>query len=481
MSDAPGRPTEDNAQLAALGAMLPVKLLAMLRTARTHDVTNQLFVRQAQELLALVGSAFEEEDELELVALADYLYLNGLRLRVQAALLPTQHALMSEFERRDLGGVRFLPGVNEAELERFFQLLIASEGGALGERLVETCREASIQHVVPVPKVELETDDLLTRLGREKDPGERTRAKKVYWRAVLGAKKVILKARQTGRADLRHAKRLVQPIVDSVMKHEHAIVGLTAIKDHDEYTYAHCVNVSVFSVSMGQQLGMGRQALADLGVAALLHDLGKLAVPPEVLRKPGPLTPQEWSVMRRHPLEGVKMLTRMPGLSSLTLDAMRVAFEHHMNLDRTGYPDAPPEWKQSTLSRIVAVADCFDAITAHRVYHKRAMSTFEGLALLMGPVRVQFDPAALWALLKTVGLYPPGTAMVLDSRHVVLSLHPNPEDPRRPAVRVLMRPDGTVAPEDPAEDWIPLSKERTVLRVLPPEEVGVKTGEYLAA
>ena len=99
------------------------------------------------------------------------------------------------------------------------------------------------------------------RGGPSTAASERGRAKRVFWRAVLGTKKILLRAKQTGRPDLRHAKRLVQPLVDSVMRHEYSIVGLTALKDHDEYTYAHCVNVSILSVSMGQVLGLSRQAL----------------------------------------------------------------------------------------------------------------------------------------------------------------------------------------------------------------------------
>ncbi len=482
MNEIASHEAEDTARLNELAAALILKLLALIRTARTHDVTNQLFVRQEREFAALLQSGFEEEDELALFAVGEYLYLNGVRLRAQASLLPSQHALIAELERRQLGGIRFLTGVTETELERFFQLFLAAEDAALAERLAETCREASIQHLEPIPAAEMDEDDLARRLGQEVvTPGERGRAKKVFWRAVMGTKRIMLRARQTGRADLRHAKRLVQPIVDSVMKHEHSIVGLTAIKQHDEYTYAHCVNVSVLSVSMGHHLGFDRQALADLGVAGLLHDLGKLSVPAAVLQKPAALTADEWVLMKRHPIEGVKMMTRLPGLSTLTLDAMRVAFEHHMNRDRTGYPEVAMEWSQSTLSRIVAVADCFDAMTGHRAYHKRPLSAFEALGILLGTARVQFDPAALWALLKTVGLYPPGTALILSSGHIVVSLTPNPESPRRPAVRVMLRPDGSLAPQDQPEDWSPLPDELRVERVLPPEELTADAAEYLAA
>jgi HD-GYP domain-containing protein (c-di-GMP phosphodiesterase class II) len=232
---------------------------------------------------------------------------------------------------------------------------------------------------------------------------------------------------------------------------------------------------------MGQSLGLSRQTLADLGVAALLHDMGKVAVPGEVLRKPAALTPEEWNLMRRHPLEGTKMLTRMPGLSTLTLDSMRVCLEHHMNFDRTGYPDIEAEWGQSTLSRIVAMADCFDAITAHRSYNRRARTSFEALQYLMGPTRVQFDPAVLWALVRTLGLYPAGSVLQTASGAVALSMSPNPEDLRRPTCRLLVRPDGTQVPEEAPEFWEPMPHEEAVVRVIRPEELAIKTNDLLAA
>ncbi len=464
------------------GAQLLVKLNALLRTARTHDVSNQAFQRQLKDFVPLVDAALEhdQEDELALVMVADYFYLNGARIKAQSSLLSIYHALMAEFERRALGGLRFIHGVHEAELERFFQLFVAAEETALAERLVDAVREANIQNVVPVPTVELDAEDLVRDLDDKQDGGERGRAKRVFWRAVLGTKKILLRAHHTGRPDMRQAKRLVQPVVDSIMRHEYSVVGLTALRDHDEYTYAHCVNVSVLSIGMGQALGLSRQVLADLGVAALLHDIGKIAVPGEVLRKPAKLTPEEWGMMSRHPLEGVKMVCRLPGLTPLTLDAMRVCLEHHMNYDRTGYPDVDHEWGQATMSRIVAVADCFDAITAHRAYHRRPRTPFEALQYMLGPSRVSFDPAVLWALVRTVGLYPAGSVMVTESGHVVMALTPNPDDVRRPTCRVLVHPDGTTPPDGMGEPWAPMPPDMSITRVLKPEEHAFSTGELLA-
>jgi HD-GYP domain-containing protein (c-di-GMP phosphodiesterase class II) len=465
------------------GPQLLVKLNALLRTARTHDVSNQAFQRQLKDFMPVLEAAFEhdQEDEVALVVVSDYFYLNGARIKAQPALLSTYHALMGEFERRELGGLRFIQGVHEAELERFFQIFVAPGESAQIEHLTEAVEQANIHGVVPIPAVELDAEDLVQDLDDKKEGDERGRAKRVFWRAVLGTKKIVLRASETGRPDMRQAKRLVQPVVDSIMRHEYSVVGLTALRDHDEYTYAHCVNVCVLSIGMGQALGLPRQVLADLGVAALLHDIGKLSVPGDVLRKPAKLTQEEWEMVRRHPLEGVKMVCRMPGLTPLTLDAMRVCLEHHMNYNRTGYPTVADGWGQATLSRIVAVADCFDAITAHRSYASRPRTPFEALQFLMGPSRTSFDPAVLWALVRTVGLYPAGSVMVTDYGHVVMALSPNPQDVRRPNCRVLVQSDGTPVPDEPGEQWNPMPAGVSVERVLKPEEYAFNTGELLAA
>ena len=468
--------------LLELGAPLVLRLSALMRTARTYDVSNQAFQRQTHEFMALIRRLLDEEDEVALVVVADYLYLNGVRIKATSSLLGAYHSLMADFERRQVGGLRFLQNVNEAEVERFFQVFVAAEDPALAERLVETIAEAMVESIVPVPASDFDAEDLARELDDQPKPAqERARAKRVFWRAVLGTKKIVLRARQSGRPDLRHAKRVVQPIVDNILKHEYSIVGLTALKDHDEYTYAHCVNVAVLSISMGQQLGLPRQALADLGVGGLLHDLGKMSISGEVLRKPGALTADEWMQMRRHPIEGAKMIARMPGLSTVMLDSMRSCLEHHMNYNRTGYPDVEGEWGQATMSRIVAMADCFDAITAHRAYHKRPRTAFEGLQLLLGPNRVNFDPAVLWALVRTVGLYPAGTVAHTEGGAVVMAMSPNPRDVTRPSCRLLVRADGSVPPDDAPELWEPMPESERVFRVLLPEEYAVPTSELLAA
>lgn len=482
MNDAPNHDRNDTQVLSEAGGPLIQRIVALLRTARTYDVSNMAFQRQMQDFMVVLRRLLDEEDEVTLVAVADYFYLNGVRVKASTSLMGPYHALIADFQKRQTGGLRFLQGVTEAELERFFQIFLAAEDPALAPHLPETADEASIHNIVPLPAAQLDPEDLARELdGLPKQQAERTRARQVFWRAMVGTRKVVLRARQNGRPDLRHAKRVVQPIVDSVLKNEYSLVGLTALKDHDEYTYAHCVNVSVLSVGMGQALGLPRQTLADLGVAGLMHDIGKMTVDGEVLRKPGALNADEWMQIRRHPIEGAKMVARMPGLSQVMIDSMRGCLEHHMNYNRTGYPDTSVEWGQATLSRIVAMADCFDAITAHRAYHTRPRTPFEGLQLLLGPNRVNFDPAVLWALIKTVGLYPAGTVLQTSSGHVVLAMTPNPADVTRPVCRVLVRPDGQAPAEGVDDTWDPMPADESVKRVLRPEEHQKDTESLLAA
>jgi HD-GYP domain-containing protein (c-di-GMP phosphodiesterase class II) len=299
---------------------------------------------------------------------------------------------------------------------------------------------------------------------------ERARARRVYQGAVAGTARALAQTARSGRPALQQARRVVQPLVDRIMKNEYSILGLAALKEHDEYTYAHCVNVSVLSIRIGQVLGLARQELAGLGVAALLHDVGKVAVPTEVLQKSGKLDAADWAAIRRHPLEGFKLVCRMPHLSSLMLETARVALHHHVSLDGGGYPAQVDVRDVSTSARIVAVADFFDAVTAHRAYRARPLTPFEALHLILRVERRKFDSAPVWALLQAVGHYPAGTVMELRSGFTVLSQSPGSGDPRRPNVRVLARPDGSLADDGAAETWDPLPDHEVVVRVVPPEE-----------
>jgi HD-GYP domain-containing protein (c-di-GMP phosphodiesterase class II) len=482
-ADATHRDRDDGGGGRAIEALVAPAIVArlhgLLKAVRLYDLSNQAVREPVAELLRLIGRV--TDGEMVLVAMGQCFYVNGVRVRADPSQTPVFTALTQEFEQRRLGGVRFLEGLEAGELASFLRLLVEHPDAERASRLSEAAAGAGVVHVAPVTLDELQSIGRALDVEEGSAEGARARAQETFARAVRGTKGALAHAGKSGRPALRRVKRVVQPIVDTIMKNEYSIVGLTAIKNHDEYTYAHCVNVSILAVAMGQALGLDRAALANLGVAALLHDVGKLAVPTGILAKPGALDAAEWALMKRHPIEGVRMVARMPGLSELTLELLNVCLQHHRTVDGGGYPCVARPGRLAAASRIVAVADCYDAMTAHREYRRRPFSGHEALRLLLGPERGRHDPAVLWALVKTVGLYPGGTVLRASSGHLLLSLAGNPRDVRRPDVRVLQRPDGSMPPDDQPEIWSPMPSEVSVESVVPEEGFEGEIERLLAA
>lgn len=471
---------EDAYLRSTLGPRLVARLFGLLRAVRIYDLSNQAVRDQLRDALSLIEEAMD--DQVTLVAMGQCFYVNGVRMRAEPSQAPLFAALSAEFEQRRMGGIRFLEGVQVSELGTMMRLMVEHADATRGPGLGGAAVSAGVFRIVPVTLEELEhaqDQDIAPRDDRDTDePGH---AQRMYSQALQGAKAAILRTARTGRPAIRRAKRVIQPIVDSTMKNDFSIVGLTAIKNHDEYTYAHCVNVSILAIAIGQALGMSRNALANLGVGALLHDVGKTTIPVEVLAKSGRLTDDEWDLMRRHPLEGAKVVTRMPGLSTLTLDVLGVCLYHHLRSDRSGYPKVARSGPAPAMARIVAVADCFDAMTTHRAYRARPFTGHEALSTLLGQDRNLFDPAVLWGLVQTVGLYPAGTLMKTESGYLVLSVHNDREDLRRPHCRVLADPDGKHALDWPPEVWAPMPRHETVAQIVPPEEFDLQIDRLLAA
>jgi len=461
-----------------VGPAIVARVHGLLRAVRLYDLSNRALQDQLADLLGLLAQV--PEGEVVLLAMGQCFYVNGVRIRAKGAQSSYFDTLTWEFETRGLGGLRFLDGLHAEELATFLKLFLEYADAERGAVLGEASAGAGIEHVSPISRAEAGASGQAAEAEAPAE-NERDRALQTFRRAVAGTRGAILSTARTGKPALRKIKRVVQPIVDSIMKDEYSLVGLTAIKGHDEYTYAHCVNVGILSVAMGHNMGMSRAALADLGVAALLHDIGKLTIPADVLRKPGRMSAEEWALMRRHPIEGMKMVSRVPGLSSLTVDMFNITLQHHLTNDGKGYPAIDRPYALSAVGRLVAVADCFDALTAHRAYRKRPYTGYEALRLLLGPDRDRYDPAALWALVKTVGFYPAGTLLAMDSGHLVVSLSPNPEDGRRPNCVVLARPDGSMPPDSEPETWNPMPDGLSVAHVVEADEFEGEVERLLAA
>lgn len=475
-------PSNDGADERTLGAQAIQLLYGLLRALRLYDHSNQVVQVQLREITETFA-AFPGEETVLLV-LGEYFYVNSVRLRPTHAQSGLFRAFSNELRGRGLAGLKVRRELHVQELEAFAMRVIRLRSAEGAPALAAESLAMGVRSIVPILERDLAgmgADQLLEEAEHSREQDERAHARQLYQGALAGAQRVIAHSASSGRPALQQARRVVQPLVDCILQNEYSIVGLTALKEHDEHTYAHCVNVSVLSIRIGQVLGLPRHELADLGVAALLHDVGKVAVPVSVLQKPGQLEPEEWAAIRRHPLEGLKLVCRMPHLSRLTLETARVAYEHHQTLDGSGYPASAGAARASTSARIVAVADFFDALTAHRAYRTRPLTPFEAMHLLLRTERRKFDTAPIWGLLRAVGHYPAGTLLESRTGFVVMSLSPALEDSHRPHCQVLVRPDGSTPSDDAPEYWDPMPAADSVARVIPPEEFPGSAARPLAA
>src|SRR3989475_719054 len=231
--------------------------------------------------------------------------------------------------------VRVGEGVDRKQLQQFVSLLLSygakeatpNKVHELGQKLADS----GVTHIgVEAP---LETDEDGEDSERQKEAAKRT-----YARSVAVTKEVINSIRMGRTANVKKVKRAVQGIVDQVLNNEGSLVRLTTLRDYDEYTFTHSVNVCIFSVALGRKLGLSKLQLYDLGMAALFHDVGKSRVPLEVLNKEGGLSEEEWRIMQAHPWLGVLTLFGLRGYGEIPYRGMVVAYEHHMKNDLTGYP-----------------------------------------------------------------------------------------------------------------------------------------------
>jgi HD-GYP domain-containing protein (c-di-GMP phosphodiesterase class II) len=251
-------------------------------------------------------------------------------------------------------------------------------------------------------------------------------------------------SREGGTASFKQAKRAIQNIIDLMVEDETAVLGLTTLRCHDQYTHNHSVNVSLLSIALANRVGYPKVELADLGLAALFHDMGKSTIPMEVLNKPGEFTDEDWVAMRNHPTEGVLSLSKMRGITNLPGRMAAASFEHHMNLDFSGYPKLTVPWTLSLTGRILTIADCYDAMTSSRVYRREPMSPSKVLNMMLSKSGKSFDAVLLKLFVNCVGIVPIGSLVMLETNELAVVLKPATDkaNAERPFVRVITDPQG---------------------------------------
>jgi putative nucleotidyltransferase with HDIG domain len=483
----PPRPRDEahTSRVSVLGRSLVTGLAVFWKTSRLYNPKNIAYQQSLSHLMDALHATFELEKDFALHAIGDSLYLNEVRLKVDMVGQSTYMHLVDEFARRGIGGLRFAPGITESEVIHFSERFHAWKAGP-GEELAplsdfeDELNQLGITGIWPVRELTMEKESD-REPPTDEGQSQRIQARKSFVRAMQATKLVMLSAKQGKRIDLRNAKRAVQSIVDLILSEELSLLGMTALKDYDEYTYQHCVNVAILSISMGTRLGLSKQQLSQIGVAGLFHDIGKVRIPNNILQKPGKLSPEEWAVMKTHPVEGVKLITKLHGVSNLAIRAMITAYEHHLNIDLTGYPRVKRPRDQNLFSRVIAITDCFDAMTAHRSYQKDPFTPYEALHYMTTKLEDRFDTTLLKVFVRTVGIFPPGTVVRLNTGELALVLSPSPNDVWSPTVQLLRDAEGETCPPEriSLEHEPPRVGRRVVADALRPELVGIQAEELM--
>ncbi len=240
-----------------------------------------------------------------------------------------------------------------------------------------------------------------------------------------------------GMVQAEQVRGVVDDLAQAVTQNRHALVALTTIRTLDNYTFTHLVNVSILAMAQARALGIDGTLLREFGVAGLMHDIGKVHVPPEILKKTGPLDEREMTVIRRHPVTGASVLRRTKDLTPL---ASIVAFEHHLRLNGTGYPDGVSRPTLNLATMLTSIADVYDAMRSKRGYQE-AFPVDRILVVLKNPGQ-EFEPNLVKRFVHLMGLYPVGSYVRLNTGAGAVVLRPYAPDPHRPRVRVVFAADG---------------------------------------
>jgi putative nucleotidyltransferase with HDIG domain len=297
--------------------------------------------------------------------------------------------------------------------------------------------------------------------------------RRLYNEAVSASEAMWDATATEGMPDVESSRRVVDGLADAVTQNRTALVALTAMKNYDNYTFTHMVNVSILTMAQARALGIEGRLLREFGLSALMHDIGKVRTPKEILNKPEKLTDQEFAIMKRHTVDGAEILRRTPEMPIL---APVVAFEHHLRRDGTGYPEGVARPVLNLGTQLCSIADVYDAMRSQRGY-QQAFPTDRILAVLQRNDGTQFDQHLVRRFSQILGIYPPGNLVKLSTGEIAVVLKVHAPDPYRPRVRVIIDKDGQRMPLALDRNlWQPRDERGTtdsVIAPLDPKELGI--------
>lgn len=448
------------------------QISVVLRTAQIHDPNNVAVTSAINRLLSIINTLISYENIITLELRGEFFYLNDNRIRYPLKYLLNFDFLVREFKKKELGSIIFKYKITPEDMKVFIMAFIRSPSSEKSFDIIEE----------KMSEVKSFTVERLKKIVEEDLLDVKKMVKKTYFKAVSFTKGVISKIKSGEKLNIKKAKRVVESMVDHILEEEQLLLGMTSIKNYDDYTYHHSVNVSILSVALGQRLGLGRKMLTELGMVALFHDIGKIEIPYEILNKSLDFNDEEWKIVRKHPVWGVKALLKLKRLDALTIRSAIVAFEHHMNINLAGYPRVKEAIELDLFSKIVSLSDQYDAMTSSRVYARIPMSPDKALSIMMEKTGSQLDPLLFKFFINMVGIFPIGTLVMLDSKEMGLVYESNQLFITRPRIMIITDNKGNSVKGhvvDLAEKNALDKHIRTITKTLDPNKYKINLAEYL--
>jgi putative nucleotidyltransferase with HDIG domain len=476
------RATADHERLATQwGIEFVFRFYRLFKGSLLYERKNAVIDRLCQECLQLINSVIQSEGGLFLKVVRDIFFLNNIRIPVGADKYPIVRSFLHEMRKRWIGEMEFTEVVTEEQLRNFVYLLSGLEENNESNYLyVKKQLEYRDIPGITVGKIESFKDEEIYV-----DSEDRKRySKEVYFKTLQLVKEVVDNVRNQKVLNVRKAKRLMQNAVNSVMQDEAALLGLANIKNYDEYTFNHSVNVAIYAIALGQRVGIPKKHLSHLGMAGLFHDIGKTRIPREIINKSGKLTPEEWVVVRSHPLMGAEIVMRMKEWGELATRMVDAAFEHHLKYDLTGYPKLTRKRRISLFGRIITLADFYDALVRPRVYNRFPYVSEKILGIMLERSGKDFDPNLVKVFINMVGVYPLGTLVLLNTNEmgIVTEIQDDVEQLERPKICLVYYSDGEyrkgevvdLRESDPPTGGF----KRSIVKTLDPNEYNINVAEF---
>ncbi len=435
-SDGDVRPPGPSSHVDRIGPQLVYCLFSASRTVQMHDLNNRATQTVLSKLMCPLEELSRVEGRITVTIATDLLLINDVRVMVDSQSMGPLLYLVEAMRTRRVEEIDIAPEITIAEmgsfLKRFF--LEPTEEDVFGE-LNRRLADAGVTNVRLTEWIERAKYLRDAKVERREI---REESNKVMSRAVLFMGEVLRAIKQRRPLQLPKAYRLTQRIADIIDTDASILLGLASIKDYDEYTFSHSVNVSVISMFIADKMGLNRSDTAQIGVAALFHDIGKAHIPQSILNKPDVLTPEEWEFMEHHPMLGMIELSRVKSLRPV-LDPIFVSLQHHVFFNGEGYPRKPGKWQLHPYAHMIIVADIFDAMTTPRVYREHTLTPDKVLRFILRKSGETFDPLVAKVFIKAMGIYPVGTVVELDTgeRAVVVRQNEQARLMHRPVVALL--------------------------------------------